>query len=106
MEGWAVIEHAISRLDGIASARLEQLIARARGILAGPGGAQAHFDTALSDPAGDQWPFERPQLRLVYAEWLLRRRRIKGAKPPLTDALGTFRPLPATARAQRPPPDA
>jgi len=39
MEGRDVIEHALSRLDGRASARLEQLIARARGILAGPGGA-------------------------------------------------------------------
>jgi DNA-binding CsgD family transcriptional regulator len=101
MEGCDVIEHALSRLDGTASARLEQLIARARGILASPDGAEAHFDKALADPAGDQWPFERAQLRLDYAEWLRRRRRINDAKPVLTQALGTFRRLGARSWTQR-----
>ena len=101
MEGCDVIEHALSRLDGTASARLEQLIARARGILAGPARAEAHFGKALADPAGDQWPFERAQLRLDYAEWLRRRRRINDAKPVLTEALGTFRRLGARSWAQR-----
>ena len=101
MEGHDVIEHALSRLDGTASARLEQLIARARGILADPAGAGAHFGKALADPAGDQWPFERAQLRLDYAEWLRRRRRINDAKPVLTEALGTFRRLGARSWAQR-----
>ena len=89
IEGCDVIEHALSRLNGIASPRLEQLIARACGILAGPAGAEAHFGKALADPAGDQWPFERAQLRLDYAEWLRRRRRINDAKAVLTEALGT-----------------
>jgi len=101
IEGCDVIEHALSRLDGMASARLEQLIARARGILAGPDQAEAHFDKALADPAGDQWPFERAQLRLDYAEWLRRRRRINDAKPVLTEALGTFQRLGARSWAQR-----
>jgi hypothetical protein len=101
MEGRDVIEHALSRLDGRASARLEQLIARARGILAGPDRAGAHFEKALADPAGDQWPFERAQLRLDYAEWLRRRRRINDAKPVLIEALGTFRRLGARSWAQR-----
>ena len=101
MEGCDVIEHALSRLDGRASARLEQLIARARGILADPDAAEAHFGTALADPAGDQWPFERAQLRLDYAEWLRRRRRINDAKPVLTEALGTFQRLGARSWAQR-----
>ena len=101
MEGCDVIDQALSRLDGIASPRLEQLIARARGILAGPEGAEAHFDKALSGPAGDQWPFERAQLRLEYAEWLRRRRRINDAKPILTQALGTFQRLRARSWAQR-----
>jgi DNA-binding CsgD family transcriptional regulator len=100
-EGRTVIEHALSRLEGRASARLEQLIARARGILAGPEGAEAHFDKALCDPAGDQWPFERAQLRLDYAEWLRRRRRINDAKPVLAEALGTFRRLDARSWTQR-----
>ncbi|HEX6519343.1 MAG TPA: hypothetical protein VF070_04910 [Streptosporangiaceae bacterium] len=73
MEGQHVLEWALSHLNGTASPRLEPLIARARGILAGPGGAEAHFNTALADPAGDQWPFERAQLRLDYVKWLRRR---------------------------------
>jgi DNA-binding CsgD family transcriptional regulator len=101
MEGQDVLERALSHLGGTASPRLEQLIARARGILAGPGEAEAHFDKALSDPAGDRWPFEQAQLRLDYAEWLRRRRRIKEAKPVLTEALGTFRRLRARSWAQR-----
>src|SRR5712691_7343730 len=101
MEGCDLIKHALSRLDATASARLGQLIARARGILAGPDEAEAHFDEALCDPAGNQWPFERAQLRLDYAEWLRRRRRINDAKPVLTEALGTFRRLGARSWSQR-----
>jgi DNA-binding CsgD family transcriptional regulator len=101
MEGSDVLERALSHLDGTASPRLGQLIARARGILAGPGGAEAHFDMALADAGGDQWPFERAQLRLDYAEWLRRRRRINDAKPVLTEALGTFQRLRARSWAQR-----
>jgi DNA-binding CsgD family transcriptional regulator len=101
MEGQGVLERALSHLDGTASPRLEQLIARARGILAGPGEAEAHFETALADPAGEQWPFERAQLRLDYGEWLRRRRRINDAKPVLAEALGTFRRLRARSWAQR-----
>jgi DNA-binding CsgD family transcriptional regulator/tetratricopeptide (TPR) repeat protein len=101
MEGQDVLERALNPLNGMASPRLEQLIARARGILAGPDWAEAHFGKALADPAGDQWPFERAQLRLDYAEWLRRRRRINDAKPVLTQALATFRRLRARSWAQR-----
>jgi DNA-binding CsgD family transcriptional regulator len=101
MEGRDVIEHALRRVDGKASVRLEQLIARARGILADPSESEAHFDKALSDPDGDQWPFERAQLRLDYGEWLRRRRRINDAKAVLTEALGTFQRLGARSWAQR-----
>jgi DNA-binding CsgD family transcriptional regulator len=101
MEGSDLVEDAVSRLDGTTSARLEQLIARARGILARPDTAEAHFGKALADPAGDQWPFERAQLRLDYAESLRRRRRINDAKTVLTDALGTFQRLGARSWAQR-----
>jgi DNA-binding CsgD family transcriptional regulator len=101
IEGRDVIDHALSRLDGGASARLEQLVARARGILADPSDAEAHFDKALADPAGDRWPFERAQLRLDYAEWLRRRRRINDAKAVLSQALGTFQRLGARSWAER-----
>jgi hypothetical protein len=64
MEGQDILERALSQLGGAVSPRLEQLIARARGILAGPDEAEAHFGKTLGDPAGEQWPFERAQLRL------------------------------------------
>ena len=101
MEGRDIIEQALDRLGGQASARLEQLIARARGILADPANSEAHFGKALADPAGDQWPFERAQLRLDHAEWLRRRRRINDAKAVLTEALGTFQRLGARSWAER-----
>jgi DNA-binding CsgD family transcriptional regulator len=101
MEGSDVIEHALSHLHGMASPRLDQLIARARGILADPAESEAYFGPALADSAGDQWPFERAQLRLDHAEWLRRHRRINDAKPLLTEALGTFRRLRARSSAQR-----
>jgi DNA-binding CsgD family transcriptional regulator/tetratricopeptide (TPR) repeat protein len=101
MEGQDVLDRALSHLNGTPSPRLEQLIARARGILADPSEAGAYFGKALSDPAGDQWPFERAQLRLDYAEWLRRRRQINDAKPVLTEAQGTFLRLGARSWAQR-----
>jgi DNA-binding CsgD family transcriptional regulator len=101
LDGQDVLERALSQLDGTVSPRLEQLIARARGILADPAKAGAHFDRGLCDPAGDQWPFERAQLRLDHAEWLRRRRRINDAKPVLTEALATFRRLGAWSWARR-----
>ena len=101
MEGCDVVERALGRLGGSASARLEQLVARARGLLADPANSEAHFGPALADPAGEQWPFERAQLRLDHGEWLRRRRRINDAKPVLADALGTFRRLGARSWAQR-----
>ena len=100
-DGRDVLQRALSHLDGTASPRLEQLIARARGILTEPAKSGAHFATALADPAGDQWPFERAQLRVDHAEWLRRRRRINDAKPQLTQALETFRQLGARSWAQR-----
>jgi DNA-binding NarL/FixJ family response regulator len=83
------------------SPRLEQLIARARGILADPAESERHFDEALSDAAGDRWPFERAQLRLDYAEWLRRHRRINDAKRELPQALETFRRVRAPSWERR-----
>jgi DNA-binding CsgD family transcriptional regulator len=100
-EGRDDLDRALAHLGGTASARLNQLIARARGILAEPDRAGAHFAAALSDPAGEQWPFERAQLRLDYAEWLRRQRRINEAKPELAMALETFRRLAALSWAER-----
>jgi DNA-binding CsgD family transcriptional regulator len=101
IEARDVLERALDRLAGTPSPRLEQILARARGILAGPAEAGAHFGKALSDPEGDRWPFERAQLQLDYAEWMRRRRRINEAKSLLIAALETFRGLQAKAWAQR-----
>jgi len=58
----------ISHLDGTPCPRLAQILARARGNLADSARSEAYFGKAVSDPARDQWPFERAQLRLDHAE--------------------------------------
>jgi DNA-binding CsgD family transcriptional regulator len=88
-------------VDPAPGQRLEQLAARARGLLAGPASAEAHFARGLSEPAGDTWPFERAQLQLDHGEWLRRQRRINDAKSVLTTALETFRRLGATPWTRR-----
>ena len=72
LEGREILDRALRHMDGSPSPRLEQLLARARGILADPASAEPHFDKALSDPSGERWPFERAQLQLDYAEWMRR----------------------------------
>jgi DNA-binding CsgD family transcriptional regulator/tetratricopeptide (TPR) repeat protein len=103
LEARALTELALAQADPAPGPRLEQLAARARGLLAEPAEAEAHFAKALAEPAGDTWPFERAQLQLDYGEWLRRQRRINDTKPVLTAALETFRRLgakPWTRRAE------
>jgi DNA-binding CsgD family transcriptional regulator/tetratricopeptide (TPR) repeat protein len=100
-EARALLERIQARIDGTPSPRLDQLLDRAWGLLADPGSPDTYFDKALSDPAGDLWPFERAQLRLDYGEWLRRHRRINDAKPVLTAALEAFRQLRARPWVQR-----
>ena len=83
------------------SPRLEQLTARARGLLAEPAEAAAHFQKALSDPGGNRWPFERAQLQLDHGELLRRQRRISDARPFLAAAVETFQVLGARSWARR-----
>jgi hypothetical protein len=73
LEARVLLERALARVGPSPGSRLDQLAARAAGLLA-DAGAGAHFGQALSDPAGDAWPFERAQLRLDYGEWLRRQR--------------------------------
>ena len=75
------------------AAHVRQSLARADGILADPSGPDAYPADALGDAVGDQWPFERAQLRLEFGEWLRRRRRINEAKPVLSAAFEAFRAL-------------
>ena len=103
LEARTLLERALARVDPAPGPRLEQLAARARGLLAEPDSAEAHFAAPLADPTGDTWPFERAQLQLDYGEWLRRQRRINDAKPVLVTALETFRRLgaaPWTRRAE------
>ena len=93
LEASTLVERALARVDPAPGPRLEQLAARAHGLLAGLADAETHFAAPLTDPAGDTWPFDRAQLRLDYGEWLRRQRRINDAKPVLTAALETFRRL-------------
>ena len=103
LEARTLLERALARVDPAPGPRLEQLAARARGLLAEPHDAGAHLAAPLADAAGDRWPFERAQLQLDYGEWLRRQRRINDAKPVLGAALETFRRLgaaPWTRRAE------
>ena len=101
LEARAVVERAMARVDPAPGPRLEELAARARGLVAEPADAGDHFERALSRPAGEAWPFERAQLQLDYGEWLRRQRRINQAKPVLAAALETFRRLGAAPWARR-----
>ena len=103
VEGREVLRGAVDRLDGMPSPRLHQLLGRAHGLLADQAEAEKHYSTALADPAGDQWPFERAQLRLDYGAWLRRQRRVNDAKLVLTAARDTFallRTQPAERQAE------
>jgi DNA-binding CsgD family transcriptional regulator/tetratricopeptide (TPR) repeat protein len=101
LEGRRIVHRALDRLEDAMSPRLEQLTARARGLLAEPAEAAAHFQKALSDPGGNRWPFERAQLQLDHGELLRRQRRISDARPFLAAAVETFQGLRARSWARR-----
>jgi DNA-binding CsgD family transcriptional regulator len=100
-EGIEIVNAAVLRLEGAMSPRLEQLTARALGLLAAPRDGAARFERVLSDPAGARWPFERAQLQLDYGELLRRQRRISDARPYLAAAVETFQGLRARSWARR-----
>jgi DNA-binding CsgD family transcriptional regulator len=99
-EAAEIVQRAEKRLAGATSPRLHALLHRARALLE-PEDAEAHFQEALGDPAGEQWPFERAQVLLDYAEWLRRRRRVAEARPTLAAAMETFRRLGARPWIER-----
>jgi DNA-binding CsgD family transcriptional regulator/tetratricopeptide (TPR) repeat protein len=104
MEGRELVKRIAVTLAGAGrppSPRLRQQLARAHGILADPSVPAAYPGDVADDPAGDQWPFERAQLRLELGEWLRRHRRINQAKPVLSAALAGFRTLQARPWAHR-----
>jgi DNA-binding CsgD family transcriptional regulator len=101
LEAKRLLERALARVAPAPGPRLDQLAARARGLLAEPADAEAYFAAPLAEAAGDTWPFERAQLQLDYGEWLRRQRRVNDAKPVLAAALDTFRRLGAAPWTQR-----
>ena len=52
LEARTLVERALARLDPAPGPRLDQLTARARGLLAEPADAGPHFAAPLADPAG------------------------------------------------------
>src|SRR6185295_10676161 len=66
LEARTLLERALARVDPAPGLRLEQLAARARGLLAEPADAEGYLAAPLADPAGNTWPFERAQLQLDY----------------------------------------
>jgi DNA-binding CsgD family transcriptional regulator/tetratricopeptide (TPR) repeat protein len=101
LEARVLLERALARVDTSPGARLDQLAARARGLLAEPADAEPYFAAPLASHAGSAWPFERAQLQLDYGGWLRRQRRINDAKPVLGAGLETFRRLGAAPWARR-----
>ena len=64
LEARTLLERALARVDPAPGPRLDQLAARACGLLAEPADTGTYFASPLADPAGDAWPFERAQLQL------------------------------------------
>ena len=96
MEARCLLDRVFADFGPSPSPRITQLRARAMAILAEPEEAGTHFETALSEPSGTEWPYERAHLHLEYGEWLRRRKRTKEARSNLLFALGTFEGLGAT----------
>ena len=60
LEGRTLVDRALAQVVPAAGARLEQLAARARGLLAEPADAGTHFAAPLANAAGEAWPFSGP----------------------------------------------
>ncbi|MCG7205569.1 LuxR C-terminal-related transcriptional regulator [Streptomyces arenae] len=75
------------------SHRLRLIVARARALLCEGEEAEGLFRTAVGDPMGEQWPFERAVASLEFGEWLRRRRRMGEARAELARALTVFERL-------------
>ncbi|MEV7007960.1 LuxR C-terminal-related transcriptional regulator [Streptosporangium sp. NPDC051022] len=101
-EAQLVLDTADADLAGRPTERLSLLVGTARGILAvSDEDAERHFEAALADPSGDQWPFERARTRLEYGQRLRRRHQIGRAREELTAALDAFERLGAEPWAER-----
>jgi len=107
LEARRMVERALARVDSAPGPRLDQLAARARGLVAEPADAESHVTKALSDPAGDAWPLKgsvAARLRGVAAADQRRQTRPRGGPgdvpPPRCRALDPARGG-GTARLRR-----
>ncbi|MFE3902001.1 ATP-binding protein [Streptomyces sp. NPDC059153] len=97
----AVLRAVEDHLGTPRSSRLGAIVDRATALLSRPDDAEPHFLSALADPAGARWPFERALTQLDFAEWLRRRRRSAEARPLLATALEVFEQLDARPWIER-----
>ena len=78
------------------------VLARSRAVaLAGSSDAETHYQDALRRLASTLLRAEMARTRLLYGEWLRRRRRRKDASEQLAGALSAFTQMGAAAFAQR-----
>ncbi|MET9423507.1 LuxR family transcriptional regulator [Streptomyces sp. NPDC006540] len=97
----AVLRAVEDHLGTPRSSRLDAIVHRATALLSRPDDAEPHFLSALADPVGARWPFERALTQLDFAEWLRRRRRAAEARPLLAAALEVFERLEARPWIER-----
>ncbi|QLY33135.1 AAA family ATPase [Nocardia huaxiensis] len=81
----------------VANPVAEALLQRCRALLAGGDDAEKHYSAALAQHGDIGSPYDRARTRLVYGEWLRRRRRRSDARTQLVEALETFEQLGAGA---------
>jgi DNA-binding CsgD family transcriptional regulator len=77
------------------------LLDRSRALLSGPGEAEARYRDAIDRLAGTLAYGDLARARLLYGEWLRRRRRRRDARDQLTTALEMFEEVRAVAFTRR-----
>jgi DNA-binding CsgD family transcriptional regulator len=94
---------AAARRDGIAriSSRIALITAGAAALTAPDHEAGPLFQTALSLPEAERWPFEQARIQLAYGQWLRRTRDTTQARLYLRAATETLDRLGARPWAQR-----
>ncbi|HYW22687.1 MAG TPA: LuxR C-terminal-related transcriptional regulator [Terriglobales bacterium] len=96
-----LVEDLGRQADATASVGAVLVARRAKALLAADDDADELFRAALATEGRQAWPFETARTRLVYGEWLRRRRQIVVARPVLRAAFEAFTGLGAAAWAER-----
>ncbi|MEU6028846.1 BTAD domain-containing putative transcriptional regulator [Streptomyces tauricus] len=97
-----IVRLAEEELAGAVSARMAQLLAHARALLSeNTADAEGHYNAALADPLGEQWPLERAATREDYGYWLLAHNKVNEARGQLTIALDAYEQMGVLPWAER-----